>query len=431
MSAADRADLIAPSDWRRSGLALVLFAPPLCIYGLQSWAGVVAGSCLLFCLIVTAQLAWRGQLHGGLAALRNSAVLGMLGFPVAVIVIIVLFGGEIDDLDTPSRFLLLVPVALVIARLRPAPGPWFLANAAGGALGGLLALNQVVVQGLPLASGLLDNPNKFAYLTTVSAVVCLAAMRLDQSDRPPLYLLWPGFALGVTALLLSSTRGAWLAFCMALGGWFVLSRSVRLRTRLLLLAVVVGGAVLLASLEGQVIAQRWTKIGTELSQYLDGNWQESSIGERFELWRGAAIMIGENPLAGVGLGEYNKHLQQLVAQGRLNPQIADHGHAHNEPLMWWAVGGLPGLIGMLGLLFGPLFYFVRHAARASRLGGRNGSPAAPALRRYQAGAIAGSLVATVTLVFCLFDAFFYIQFATVYYALTAYILIGLVEAYRQ
>ena len=37
----------------------------------------------------------------------------------------------------------------------------------------------------------------------------------------------------------------------------------------------------------------------------------------------------------------------------------------------------------------------------------------------------------MTLVFCLFDAFFYIQFATVYYALTAYILIGLVEAYRQ
>lgn len=407
-------------DWRRSACALMLMSLPLLVYGPEGVAGLVGLAWLSFSILVWGQAV---RLRPARQTLANIGAVGMAVFPLLVLVVILVFGGSFAHLDNPSRMLLLLPVAIVVAGLAPSPRNWFYANAVGGIFGGAMAIYQVQIAQASLATGLQSNPNKFSYISAVSALACLAATRLDKADRPPLLILAAGGGLSVAGLLLSGTRGAWLAFCCALGGWFVLNRSVGWRLRVGLLAAVTAGAIGFAYAEGQVIQQRWDKTSVELEEYFAGGWDESSIGERFELWRGALVMIQEHPVAGVGLGNYNDWLRKLVEQGRLDPQIADHGHAHNEFLMWWSTGGVVGFLGVAAALFGPLIYFTRQAARRPGSG-----PADAALRRHQSCSLAGSLIATQTVIFCLFDAFFYIQFASVYYALTMMTLIGLVQA---
>ena len=411
------------SDWRRSACALMLMSLPLLVYGPEGGTGLVGLAWLAFSLLVWAQAV---RQRPAAQTLANVGAVGMAIFPLLVLAVIVLVGGSLAHLDNPSRMLLALPVAIVVAGLEPSPRNWFYANALGGMLGGAMAIYQIHFTQASLATGLQSNPNKFSYLSAVSALACLAATRLAKSDRPPVLILAAGGGLSVAALLLSGTRGAWLAFSCALGGWFVLNRSVSWRLRVGLLAAVTAGAIGFAYAEGQVIQQRWAKTSVELEQYFAGGWEESSIGERFELWRGALVMIQEQPVTGVGLGNYNEWLRNLVEQGRLDRQVEDHGHAHNEFLMWWATAGIAGFLGVAAALLGPLIYFTRQAVRRAGPG-----PADARLRRHQSCSLAGSLIATQTVIFCLFDAFFYVQFASVYYALTMATLIGLVQANRD
>lgn len=415
-------------DWRTAGCALLLMALPILVYGPQGWTGAIGLIWLVFALAVWPQAT---KARPARQTLANIGLIGMVLFPLLVIVIVMTIGGKATNVDNPSRFFLLIPVAVAVAGLSPSPRYWFLANAIGGVIGGSLALYQVLIMHTGMATGLLDNPNKFAYLSAASALACLAAFRLKPADRPPSWLLAAGGVLAIAALLLSGTRGAWLAFACASGGWFVLNRTIGWRAGCAMLAVAIIVASAVATIEGSVIAQRWGLIGVELNAYFAGNWYYSSIGERFELWRGAAIMIAENPITGVGLNSYNEGLNLLIEQGRIDRQVALHGHAHNEFLMWWSTGGILGLLGVTAALFGPLIYFVRHAARASRQAVALGSSVSRDLSRYQASAVAGSLITIQTLVFCLFDAFLFIQFATVCYVLTVFTLMGLVEASRE
>lgn len=66
-------------------------------------------------------------------------------------------------------------------------------------------------------------------------------------------------------------------------------------------------------------------------------------------------MIVEKPLSGWGYGgfEYSfQHFRAALGQSTLGVGVATH--PHNELLLWWVEGGLPGLFGMLLLLFAGL-----------------------------------------------------------------------------
>ncbi|QJW53204.1 hypothetical protein HL670_00054 [Serratia plymuthica] len=66
-------------------------------------------------------------------------------------------------------------------------------------------------------------------------------------------------------------------------------------------------------------------------------------------------MIVEKPLSGWGYGgfEYSfQHFRAALGQSTLGVGVA--AHPHNELLLWWVEGGVPGLLGMLLLLFAGL-----------------------------------------------------------------------------
>ena len=154
-------------------------------------------------------------------------------------------------------------------------------------------------------------------------------------------------------LVLTQTRGAWIAFVLVMITYILLER--RFRRQLLL-----GGAIGGLCIAGVML------LSSNYSQRLATitNPQIQSNLERTYMWRAAVSMWEEHPVTGVGMDEYGWYYNTIyippeakerpVVEGR--PETG-HGHPHNNILKHLSEGGILGLAA----------YFVLHGYILLRL----------------------------------------------------------------
>lgn len=293
---------------------------------------------VLFCLWALCSLWWTLSLHGTLpeAARRAGQVL----------------------------FFLLAVQA--VGRGRGHPVAWGVVASAG--LQGLLAVREYTatyIAGDPTwrVFGTLPNPNVLAsFLLTALPI----ALGLCVTESKPLQIVAGGAVLvQLAGLLLTGSRGGWLAAGAALVLWLVLSARQIERAgwhRLAVLAVLCTVVVPIASFP--------------LRSRVEHAGAPAQVGSnRFRLltWSGTAEAIRERPLVGAGAGTFEV----------LYPPHAKAGFtrtAHNSYLQLAAELGLPGLM---------LWLWAVGAALWTGLSGR-GTPQAPLLRFSAAAAMVGS-----------------------------------------
>lgn len=152
------------------------------------------------------------------------------------------------------------------------------------------------------------------------------------------------FLLSLVAFVLINTRGAWLALAIVLP----LTLFYRLRSPKKILAacmaLVLAGGIFLA-LSPRTF-ERLQTMGTMNS--------EQSVTERFLMWRSAINAIEDNPLLGVGFGNYEAQYREKYILDEAKER--SQGHAHNVYLQFWAETGLPGVI-LFCALFGYILYW--------------------------------------------------------------------------
>lgn len=183
------------------------------------------------------------------------------------------------------------------------------------------------------AGGTFKSPNSVAsYL----ALLLPVAMGILVTGVGPWYkrLAALTFSLGVLALLLTQSRGAWIAFGLSLGmvcvfawrrGW--ISPKVPLAFLLVI--------VLLAALFQDVLAAR-----------LLGDDRGSARG-RIPLMQLAIRVIRDNPLLGVGANNFAVTIRQYAT-----PEFSKEWLyvVHNEYLLVWAETGIGGLVTLMAFL---------------------------------------------------------------------------------
>jgi O-antigen ligase len=192
-------------------------------------------------------------------------------------------------------------------------------------------------------------------------------------------LLWLLACLvNATALLLTQTRGAWLAAVVAMIVLGVLWRPSFLIGTVIVL--VTGAAVLARADWADVVRQRVQSIFT-LEAGLSGF--ESSLG-RLGLAVTAWRMFSAHPLLGVGLKNFTSQLPVYAPPGM--PLAYDMGpdHVltqvegpHSTYLSLLSEVGVVGLIGLLCWQFGAMRRLYREMRRAQSMGAQRGS--APAM----------------------------------------------------
>ena len=172
----------------------------------------------------------------------------------------------------------------------------------------------------------------------------LVMMLREQATLPRRLFDGIIFFTSLAACIMINTRGAWLDLAIVLP--FIVAYRLRSRKKILaaaVICVVLGGLFLAAS------PRTFNRLST-----IAAPSAEQSVSERFLMWRSALSAIGDQPLTGVGFGNYEAAYREKYISDEARERF--QGHAHNVYLQLWAEAGLPGLILFCGL-FGYILYW--------------------------------------------------------------------------
>ncbi|MBE0404484.1 O-antigen ligase family protein [Halomonas sp. FME16] len=271
------------------------------------------------------------------------------------------------EFDRPSRFLLAIPALLLIMGYPPRLSVMWSGFALGAIGAGSWAIWQKLFMGISRASGY-THVIQFGNLSVLLGILCLAGMgwaALQPHRKSWLLLLALGAAMGMIGSLFSGSRGGWVGFPLIL---FVLYRSYgqvwsTKWKAAAVLAIVVGGGTVFA-LPQTGVQERVFQGVDDISRYVSGETQNTSLGARFEMWKGASYLIANKPLFGWGENGYKDGIATLAERGAVNPVILQYSHAHNDFIDTFAKRGLVGLTVLLLVYLVPMKLFGEYSRHA-------------------------------------------------------------------
>ncbi len=138
----------------------------------------------------------------------------------------------------------------------------------------------------------------------------------------------------VLGLIAGKSRGAWLTLTIVLplvSFRYIFKSKKNLTIALAIVLIIVGSIA--SSQEYRQRAMSISNITTDISN-----------ADRIRVWESAFYMIKDNPIAGVGLGEFRKVYNSGY---RTKETVQDMVHSHNNIIQIWAETGTIGIFGFL------------------------------------------------------------------------------------
>jgi glycosyltransferase involved in cell wall biosynthesis len=312
-----------------------------------------------------------------------------------------------DNLKSVILFLLVATLAASASRLRRA----LLAALAAGALLSTLAVIQAITRdfsnefgGLarikyahiygdrfePRLAGPLGDPNFFAQVLLILVPVGLA-LGYEERNRNRKILVFATVALIISGALLTYSRGG----AIALGAVLLLSLlSRKPRKRELIIG---GVALMVAALAvPRGFIQRLTTIEEMMPGY-EAVHPDSSFAKRKLLTAAAWQMFLDNPVLGVGAGNYTVHFEEYADRiGSEAREYDDPAEAHYPHNLYLEVAAETGLLG-LAVFAGIILFVFRDLRRSRRFFLASGDPQSAAIATGLGIALIGYLLSSLFL----------------------------------
>ncbi len=173
-----------------------------------------------------------------------------------------------------------------------------------------------------------------------------------------------GIVGGLTAAVLTDTRGSWLFFIVACCLLAVYSCFyTRGRARILLLSILTSCFVVmvLIGVTDNPISQRVGHAVAEVQTYKSNDPSAgTSLGMRLELFRLSEKIIREHPILGIGTDDFRGKIAQFVQEGKALPYMTTLKHTHNDFVDKAVKTGLISAIAMmLCLCLYPFIFFLK------------------------------------------------------------------------
>lgn len=191
---------------------------------------------------------------------------------------------------------------------------------------------QAASSGLRISASFEQYGKLAAYLCTVLPFIVGWAFwfRKQAENRIQFWLITALSFAGLGLMVLTRSRGAFLALCLGFATTLLLRKSWKTLGVLFL-----AGVLFIAVLPRSMII------------HLDGENKEQSLVERVELWHRAWNVIAARPLMGTGINTYAVAHQEFDTRKSWRVQ---NYYAHNGYLQMAAEIGLPGLFFFLAFL---------------------------------------------------------------------------------
>lgn len=225
-------------------------------------------------------------------------------------------------------------------------------------------LHDTAIRGMPRAGDLSGSAIRFGNWSMITAMLLVLFSALSTQMRIRWRICLLVFAsLALFASLASGSRSSLLPlpFLIVLLLLFRKDRFHRWMLVLGLMGAILGSVTLLNSHALQE-KLRLTEMVQDIQQVKRDNY-DTSIGARFAMWEAAWDMFARHPFIGIGIPEYQPELKRMIARGDI-PAFHPWSHAHSDILHSLATRGLLGLLAYLGIIIGPLVFFIhclRHA----------------------------------------------------------------------
>lgn len=203
---------------------------------------------------------------------------------------------------------------------------------------GFITLIYQGLAGAHRAAGFFGHPMTFAGYFCVFLPVLLVCFFEKNILGKFRYVSGILFLLGCIALFYNGTRGAWLALApviLFIGIYYMLQNKRYMVLGLVFL--IASGCVLMNN-------DRFIKRISSVTNVTT----DTSNTERLLMWESAFNMVKDNPVLGVGLGQYKDNYQKkYILPEAKQPYLS---HAHSNYMQMLAENGILGFLGFIGFV---------------------------------------------------------------------------------
>lgn len=244
----------------------------------------------------------------------------------------------------------------LMSRLRASPNlnyPFiFCLGASCGAIAGCLVGVFQVLAGNLRPEGGAGNPAIFGVACLLLG--CFSALNITSAQLIVRKLATAGLLAGLLGMILSQTRGTWIAAIPAL--WLIYTYAPARWKQLYKRNCVIwlsAFALVATLITAELFWSRVQYTSTELEIMIadEGDFS-TSIGERLKLWEASLPAVAASPIWGYGI--QNRMLAIQFYYSSLGTSLAGFSHAHNLIVTAFLDGGLIVAIATIGLLASPI-----------------------------------------------------------------------------
>jgi O-antigen ligase len=276
------------------------------------------------------------------------------------------FSGEI-------RLLLAIPIYLYLRRI-PEIWKWLLYGIPIGAI--MIGLTGIIDFSIRYYNGdvemiIAEGIYGHIYQGNISAllsVLSFAAFEYFKHHKQMRMICLVGAFIAAMGALVSVTRNAWLSLILLYMLVFIMQGGVRKIVQSLGVKKIAAMAAILVPVmyffSGiEFLSDRLTQVYKEPVAYFTADRSKTleytSIGVRFEQWRGGMIAFSEKPLLGHGVGNIGKVNNRYIREGKVNDLIynADAenqgrpAHIHSAYFEFLADTGIVGFVLLILLIY--------------------------------------------------------------------------------
>lgn len=227
--------------------------------------------------------------------------------------------------------------------------------AIGGIAVGISAIYEIEVLNLSRAGLFAINPIPYSAFASIILLSCLYAFFIVPTNRYSSTLYTLGSLGSITAIILSGTRGAWLAVIVILL-MLVLPLVRTLTAKKLVLALIAGSIFIGVGIyaANDILMKRYQETQSEFNNIKNNN-MSTSVGMRFQMWERGLSYIEEHPIMGMGTNNYISQTEQDKQNGLITVGTVVHiqAHFHNQYIDTLIRTGVIGLIILLAWILLP------------------------------------------------------------------------------
>jgi len=398
---------LMPGSLAERGVAAILFLYPILLLSVR---GGVSG--LFFLLAAISMFLMFRDKANRRADSYGIAVGVAMASAVAAILLSQIYHQNFtpQPYDAASRFLLAIPIFMILRNTRPGTLSVVAYGFPLGAIAALIttAIHPVEVDGRVTSHFL--NLIHFGDLALMLGFLSFFSINWVKKDSLPVRLLKvAGLAAGLYLAIRTGSRGGWAAIPAVALIWVVWKSPSWKSIVLTLLALLAAGVIGYYAVD--MFHQRLDALYSDITGYSQGN-RDTSAGLRFQIWKGALHLFMENPVFGVGPEEFKNAISSLSGTGLISAEAIEAGKAevHNEIISKTVNLGVFGAASILSIHLVPLYVFARCLKSASR--------------QARTAAWLGICLVTGFLIFGLTVEIFDLKMTATFYALTVAVLLA-------